>query len=136
MTGDAAHGGLSASAGTPFGQKAGAGLGGTVSGEGGLTRGGLYAGATDGFGQGASAALGGKTDPSGVYGGKVAESHAGGVGTKRLEIGQATSAGAVSSGGTVSTRFDNAEQIDDQVNSVLAPRPVSQTRVHPQKVIP
>lgn len=34
LTGNAAHGGLSASAGTPFGQKAGAGLGGTVTGEG------------------------------------------------------------------------------------------------------
>lgn len=32
LTGNAAHGGLSASAGTPFGQKAGAGIGGTVNG--------------------------------------------------------------------------------------------------------
>lgn len=32
LTGNAAHGGLSASAGTPFGQRAGAGLGGSVDG--------------------------------------------------------------------------------------------------------
>lgn len=30
LTGNAAHGGLSASAGTPYGQQAGAGLGGSV----------------------------------------------------------------------------------------------------------
>lgn len=33
LTGNAAHGGLSASAGTPFGQRAGAGLGGSVDGK-------------------------------------------------------------------------------------------------------
>lgn len=32
LTGNAAHGGLSASAGTPYGQQAGAGLGGSVGG--------------------------------------------------------------------------------------------------------
>lgn len=34
LTGNAAHGGLSASAGTPYGQTAGAGLGGTLDGNG------------------------------------------------------------------------------------------------------
>lgn len=32
LTGNAAHGGLSASAGTPFGQQAGAGIGGSLNG--------------------------------------------------------------------------------------------------------
>lgn len=128
LTGDAAHGGLSASAGTPFGQRAGAGLGGSVSGEGGSTRGGLYAGATAGHGVGASAALGGRTDPSGVYGGKTSEAHAGGVGTKTVELSQAGASG----GGSVSTRFSSG--LDDDVNNVVATKTITKTRLRPQKV--
>ena len=48
LTGDAAHGGLHASAGTPFGQNAGAGLGGSVIGNG-MLRGRLGAGASSGY---------------------------------------------------------------------------------------
>lgn len=51
LTGNAAHGGLSASAGTPFGQRAGAGLGGSVDGGNGLSTGRIGAFATDGFGR-------------------------------------------------------------------------------------
>lgn len=50
LTGNAAHGGLSASAGTPFGQRAGAGLGGTVDGGKRFSTGRLGAYASDGFG--------------------------------------------------------------------------------------
>lgn len=50
LTGNAAHGGLSASAGTPFGQRAGAGLGGTVDGGKRFSAGKLGAYASDGFG--------------------------------------------------------------------------------------
>lgn len=66
--------GLSASAGTPYGQAAEAGLGGTVDGN---VAGGLRAGATAGNGVGASASLGGDVN-SGIGVGQ-AESHAGGV---------------------------------------------------------
>lgn len=84
LTGNGAHGGLSASAGTPYGQRAGAGLGGSVDGK---TAGGLYAGATAGHGVGASAALGGKVDETGAYGGEGAEAHAGGISHKTVGLG-------------------------------------------------
>lgn len=51
LTGNAAHGGLSASAGTPFGQKAGAGIGGSVDGGKTLSFGRLGAYAQDGLGR-------------------------------------------------------------------------------------
>lgn len=130
MTGNAAHGGLSASAGTPWGPKAGAGLGGTVSGDGGLTSGGLYAGASAGQGVGASAALGGRTDPSGAYGGKSAQAHAGGHSSGTIELGQATAAGG--STRTVSSRFD--PELNDNVNNVVATKTLTKTRVVPKKV--
>uniref|UniRef100_A0A1B0CQK6 Uncharacterized protein n=1 Tax=Lutzomyia longipalpis TaxID=7200 RepID=A0A1B0CQK6_LUTLO len=57
LTGNAAHGGLSASAGTPYGQQAGAGLGGSVDGR---TAGGLFAGASAGGGVGDQCSPGGK----------------------------------------------------------------------------
>ncbi|XP_059612927.1 uncharacterized protein LOC132259351 [Phlebotomus argentipes] len=77
LTGNAAQGGLSASAGTPYGQHAGAGLGGSVDGQ---TAGGLFAGASAGHGVGATAALAGGADASGVLsGGGVAEAHSAGV---------------------------------------------------------
>jgi len=86
LTGDAAHGGLSASAGTPFGQKAGAGIGGTV--DNGSSRGGAYAGASAGYGVGASAALGGNVGEHGGAGGLGSEAHAGGVSTKSVKLSQ------------------------------------------------
>lgn len=58
LTGRAADGGLSASAGTPYGQNAAAGLGGSIDGSG-RSGGGLYAGAQAAKGIEASAGLGG-----------------------------------------------------------------------------
>jgi hypothetical protein len=87
LTGNAAHGGLSASAGTPFGQRAGAGLGGTVDGQG-RTVGGLYAGASANSEVGASAALGGNLDGSGGFGGRGSEAHAYGHSTKTVQLSQ------------------------------------------------
>nr|XP_036223308.1 fibroin heavy chain isoform X2 [Bactrocera oleae] len=65
LTGNAAHGGLSASAGTPFGQRAGAGLGGSVDGD---AAGVLYAGAEANPQTGAGAILGGDTSRGGYAG--------------------------------------------------------------------
>uniref|UniRef100_A0A182NJ76 Uncharacterized protein n=1 Tax=Anopheles dirus TaxID=7168 RepID=A0A182NJ76_9DIPT len=92
LTGNSAHGGLSASAGTPYGQQAGAGIGGLLGGNGNgaleRTAGGAYAGATAGHGVGASAAIGGGLDGAGAAGGVGAESHAGGVSKKVVKLGQ------------------------------------------------
>ncbi|XP_055916615.1 uncharacterized protein LOC129949279 isoform X2 [Eupeodes corollae] len=76
LTGNAADGGLSASAGTPFGQRAAAGLGGSVNGN---AAGVAYAGAQANDDVGASAAIGGSTgsQKSGFLG---AESHSNGGG--------------------------------------------------------
>ncbi|XP_058169361.1 one cut domain family member 3 [Anopheles ziemanni] len=87
LTGNSAHGGLSASAGTPHGQQAGAGIGGLLGGNE-RTAGGAYAGATAGHGVGASAAIGGGLDGAGGAGGAGAESHAGGVSKKVVKLGQ------------------------------------------------
>ncbi|XP_020714881.1 merozoite surface antigen 2 isoform X2 [Ceratitis capitata] len=65
LTGNAAHGGLSASAGTPFGQRAGAGLGGSVDGN---AAGLLYAGAEANPRTGAGVILGGDTGKGGYAG--------------------------------------------------------------------
>ncbi|XP_054739251.1 uncharacterized protein LOC129245233 isoform X2 [Anastrepha obliqua] len=65
LTGDAAHGGLSASAGTPFGQRASAGLGGSVNGD---AAGVLYANAEANPQTGAEAILGGDTRKGGYSG--------------------------------------------------------------------
>ncbi|XP_050097014.1 merozoite surface antigen 2, allelic form 2 isoform X2 [Anopheles aquasalis] len=91
LTGNSAHGGLSASAGTPYGQQAGAGLGGIVGGNE-RTAGGAYAGATAGSGVGASAAIGGGLDGVGAAGGVGAESHAGGLSKKVVKLGQTNGA--------------------------------------------
>lgn len=91
LTGNSAHGGLSASAGTPQGQQAGAGLGGLLGGND-RTAGGGYAGATAGNGVGASAAFGGGLDNAGGAGGLGAEAHAGGVSKKVVKIGQTNGA--------------------------------------------
>ncbi|XP_031630433.1 uncharacterized protein LOC116345315 isoform X3 [Contarinia nasturtii] len=76
LTGNAAHGGLTASAGTPYGQTAHAGLGGNT---GPNTRGGLFAGASAGNGVGASASLAGDLNNGGSFGVGDAEAHAGGI---------------------------------------------------------
>ncbi|CAO1403181.1 unnamed protein product [Diamesa serratosioi] len=88
LTGNAAHGGLSASAGTPFGQKAGAGIGGTVNGPNGRTAGGAYAGASAGYGTGASTAIGGAVDQFGQSGGHGSEAHTNGLSTKTVQLSQ------------------------------------------------
>ncbi|XP_066245308.1 uncharacterized protein [Euwallacea similis] len=79
LTGDASQGGLHAEAGTPFGQRAVAGLGGTMS-ENGRSIGGLYAGATAGGGIGASAGLDGTVGEDGSFGRSYAGASAGNVG--------------------------------------------------------
>uniref|UniRef100_A0A336MFZ2 CSON014333 protein n=1 Tax=Culicoides sonorensis TaxID=179676 RepID=A0A336MFZ2_CULSO len=153
LTGNAAHGGLSASAGTPFGQKAGAGLGGTVGGNYGRTAGGLYAGASDGFGQGASAALGGKVDEYGPAGGSGAEAHAQGVSKKTVKLGQGnvvkeihsvqypsggvstgtvSSSGGISSGSVIDTRFHDEETVVPVVKKKVIHK--EKTVVRPHKV--
>ena len=65
LNGGGGHGGLFASAGTPFGQRASAGLGGVLSGQGPL--GGLYAGAQN-HGQIANAGGGGFVHPNAIGG--------------------------------------------------------------------
>ncbi|XP_055609167.1 merozoite surface protein 2 isoform X10 [Uranotaenia lowii] len=95
LTGNAAHGGLSASAGTPYGQQAGAGIGGIASGNE-RTAGGAYAGATAGHGVGASAAIGGGLAGEGGAGGVGAEAHAAGVSKKVVRLGQTNGADAPS----------------------------------------
>ncbi|XP_076274580.1 uncharacterized protein LOC143205270 isoform X2 [Rhynchophorus ferrugineus] len=76
LNGDSTQGGLHAEAETPFGQKAGAGLGGRV-GANGRSIGGLYAGATAGGGIGAEAGLGGSVDENGARGGSFTSSSGG-----------------------------------------------------------
>lgn len=126
LTGNAAHGGLSASAGTPQGQQAGAGLGGILDGNG-RTAGGGYAGATAGHGVGASAAFGGGLDNVGGAGGLGAEAHSGGVSKKVVKLGQ-TNGGAPPSETiiehevppapqAVHTRFNH--EVDSKTKTVL-----------------
>ncbi|XP_034478144.1 uncharacterized protein LOC117784503 [Drosophila innubila] len=69
LTGNSAHGGLSASAGTPWGSRAAAGLGGGLDGR---TAGGAYAAAQANDDVGASAVLGGTVGQRGYIG---AEAH-------------------------------------------------------------
>ncbi|XP_049299227.1 PE-PGRS family protein PE_PGRS11 isoform X2 [Anopheles funestus] len=117
LTGNSAHGGLSASAGTPHGQQAGAGIGGLLGGNE-RTAGGAYAGATAGQGVGASAAIGGGLDGAGGAGGVGAESHAGGVSRKVVRLGQ-TNQGAPPSEVVIAKETGvnyggNFERIDNQ----------------------
>ncbi|KAG5680813.1 hypothetical protein PVAND_010298 [Polypedilum vanderplanki] len=85
LSGNAAHGGLQASAGTPFGQRAAAGLGGSVD-EAGRPRGGGFAAASAGSGIGASAALGGNVNEYGASGGHGSEAHGAGYSAKKVEL--------------------------------------------------
>ncbi|XP_055317655.1 uncharacterized protein LOC129576483 isoform X4 [Sitodiplosis mosellana] len=87
LTGNAAHGGLTASAGTPFGQSAHAGLGGNT---GPNARGGLFAGATAGSGVGASASLAGDVNNGGSFGVGQAEAYVPGA---RKEVIKTVSSG-------------------------------------------
>ncbi|XP_055529465.1 calpain small subunit 1 isoform X2 [Wyeomyia smithii] len=87
LGGNQGFGGLSASAGTPNGQRAGAGLGGILDGNA-KTAGGAYAGASAGHGVGASAAIGGGLGGEGGAGGTGAEAHAGGVSKKVVKLSQ------------------------------------------------
>ncbi|XP_035786803.1 one cut domain family member 3-like isoform X1 [Anopheles albimanus] len=130
LTGNAAHGGLSASAGTPHGQQAGAGLGGIVGGNE-RTAGGAYAGATAGSGVGASAAIGGGLDGAGAAGGVGAESHAGGLSKKVVKLGQTNGAAPPTEvviskqhgqGGNFE-RIDNREYHKEVHTEVKAPPP-------------
>lgn len=127
LTGNAAHGGLSASAGTPFGQRAGAGIGGTVLD--GQTKGGAYAGASAGYGVGASAALGGNVDGVGASGGLGSEAHAGGVSKKTVKLSQTPqhphqqdTVNEVYGGDrSLDARFDDDDELD--VPQTPAPQP-------------
>ncbi|XP_017868587.1 PREDICTED: uncharacterized protein LOC108617327 [Drosophila arizonae] len=92
LTGNAAHGGLSASAGTPWGSRAAAGIGGGLNGR---TAGGAYAAAQANDDVGASALLGGSVGEHGYIG---SEAHANGrkashsvnLGTKQVSADSET----------------------------------------------
>lgn len=123
LTGNAAHGGLSASAGTPHGQQAGAGLGGILDGNA-RTAGGLYAGATAGNGVGASAAVGGGLNGNGGAGGTGAEAHAGGISRKVVKLGQTNGAAPPSetvlvNGQSVNTRFNQEYDANVKTKTVV-----------------
>ncbi|XP_062544544.1 merozoite surface protein 2 isoform X1 [Armigeres subalbatus] len=123
LTGNTAHGGLVASAGTPNGQHAGAGLGGLLDGND-RTSGGGYAGATAGHGVGASAAFGGTLNNEGSAGGLGAESHVPGTSNKVVEIGQtksASSPGKTASvhEGELHTRFNDETSFHKKTKTVL-----------------
>lgn len=123
LTGNTAHGGLVASAGTPNGQHAGAGLGGLLDGND-RTSGGGYAGATAGHGVGASAAFGGTLNNEGSAGGLGAESHVPGTSNKVVEIGQtksASSPGKIASvhEGELHTRFNDETSFHKKTKTVL-----------------
>ncbi|XP_031839782.1 uncharacterized protein LOC116430162 isoform X2 [Nomia melanderi] len=64
LGGTGTGGGLHASAGTPWGASAAAGLGGALDGNNGTAKGGLYASARSGFGPSAAAQLSGSTGPA------------------------------------------------------------------------
>ncbi|GJQ75260.1 hypothetical protein Trydic_g9858 [Trypoxylus dichotomus] len=83
LLGSGAAGGLHAEAGTPFGQSAGAGLGGVVAK--GKSAGGLYAVADSGAGPAAGAAIGGIAAESGAIGGSVAAAKGATYITKTVE---------------------------------------------------
>ncbi|XP_064543618.1 uncharacterized protein LOC135432077 isoform X1 [Drosophila montana] len=83
LTGNAAHGGLSASAGTPWGSRAAAGIGGGLNGR---TAGGAYAAAQANDDIGASALLGGSVGERGYIG---SEAHVPGkVSVHSAQVGQ------------------------------------------------
>ncbi|XP_050506055.1 uncharacterized protein LOC114325162 [Diabrotica virgifera virgifera] len=87
LTGNSADGGLHAEAGTPFGQRAWAGLGGDINGAG-RSGGGLYAGATALNGLGAVAGLDGNAGPEGYNGRLYSGTSRRGLRVKQRIIGQ------------------------------------------------
>ncbi|KAL3284477.1 hypothetical protein HHI36_018638 [Cryptolaemus montrouzieri] len=74
LSGQKGNGGMFAFAETPYGQKAAAGGGGTL---GDILSGGLFAGAQSGYGQNAYTGLGGVTSGQGSYGHKFANAQDG-----------------------------------------------------------
>lgn len=128
LTGNTAHGGLSASAGTPNGQQAGAGLGGILDGND-RSAGGGYAGATAGNGVGASAAFGGGLNNAGGAGGLGAEAHAPGTSKKVVKIGQTNGAAPPSetvlvheappAPVAVHTRFNDETSVKTKTKTIL-----------------
>ncbi|XP_056630839.1 uncharacterized protein LOC130441267 isoform X2 [Diorhabda sublineata] len=112
LTGNEADGGLQAEAGTPFGQKAWAGLGGGVNGAG-RSAGGLYAGATAGGGVGAKAGIGGTAGSEGSFGTSYAGASAGGLYKGRVKsIGQPAI--------NISERKENVAAVDTSNVQVIA----------------
>ncbi|XP_048525629.1 homeotic protein female sterile isoform X1 [Dendroctonus ponderosae] len=131
LRGDGSQGGLHASAETPFGQKAHAGLGGMTDANG-RSLGGLYAGATAGGGVGASAGLGGMTGAEGSVGRSYAASSAGGGRTVIKErFSSAPSAGGIS---VMASEEVHVQKIPKSVSTfnvevgkdIQAPAPASQ----------
>lgn len=128
LTGNTAHGGLSASAGTPNGQQAGAGLGGILDGND-RSAGGGYAGATAGNGVGASAAFGGGLNNAGGAGGLGAEAHAPGTSKKVVKLGQTNGAAPPSetilvhdappAPVAVHTRFNDETSVKTKTKTIL-----------------
>ncbi|KXJ83176.1 hypothetical protein RP20_CCG008416 [Aedes albopictus] len=128
LTGNTAHGGLSASAGTPNGQQAGAGLGGILDGND-RSAGGGYAGATAGNGVGASAAFGGGLNNAGGAGGLGAEAHALGTSKKVVKLGQTNGAAPPSetllvhdappAPVAVHTRFNDETSVKTKTKTIL-----------------
>ncbi|XP_050325209.1 uncharacterized protein LOC126756294 [Bactrocera neohumeralis] len=120
LTGDAAHGGLSASAGTPFGQRAGAGLGGSVDGN---AAGVLYAGAEANPQLGAGAILGGDTSRGG-YAGSQAFSGGRTVASTKNHIFPGTFSNqvdAVTSGPSDTTQYDGIQKVRPPKKYLIKP---------------
>uniref|UniRef100_A0A0C9QK25 Uncharacterized protein n=1 Tax=Fopius arisanus TaxID=64838 RepID=A0A0C9QK25_9HYME len=120
LTGDAAHGGLSASAGTPFGQRAGAGLGGSVDGN---AAGVLYAGAEANPQTGAGAILGGDTSRGG-YAGSQAFSGGRTVASTKNHIfpgAFSNQVDAVTSGPSDTTQYDGIQKVRPPKKYLIKP---------------
>uniref|UniRef100_A0A0K8UQ48 Uncharacterized protein n=1 Tax=Bactrocera latifrons TaxID=174628 RepID=A0A0K8UQ48_BACLA len=120
LTGDAAHGGLSASAGTPFGQRAGAGLGGSVDGN---AAGVLYAGAEANPQTGAGAILGGDTSRGGFAGSQAFSGSRTVASTKNHIFPGAFSnqVDAVTSGPSDTTQYDGIQKVRPPKKYLIKP---------------
>ncbi|XP_030745614.1 merozoite surface antigen 2 isoform X2 [Sitophilus oryzae] len=124
LNGDATQGGLHAEAETPFGQRAGAGLGGRVGPEG-RSVGGLYAGATAGGGVGAAAGIGGLTEEGGAAGGSFATASAGGA-SKTVVKEKVSGSGAAGASFSGSLNIGNvvpASQVELEIEEKPLPPP-------------
>ncbi|XP_049307472.1 uncharacterized protein LOC105230497 [Bactrocera dorsalis] len=128
LTGDAAHGGLSASAGTPFGQRAGAGLGGSVDGN---AAGVLYAGAEANPQTGAGAILGGDTSRGG-YAGSQAFSGGRTVASTKNHIfpgAFSNQVDAVTSGPSDTTQYDGIQKVRPPKKYLIKPSSYSNNAI-------